>query len=124
MDKDNIKITDINIKGEKAKLIKPNLYYGERNKLNSQLLQLEFYFSLINESIKDKEKVIFAVSYIRGRALNWISTDIIRYIDDDNPNNNIKEQIEDFGKFKKRVRIIFGPANKKALAKSIIQILR
>ena len=57
---------------------------------------------------------------MRGRALNWISTDITRYINDDNPNNNIKEWIEDFGKFKKRVRIIFGPINEKASAESII----
>ena len=91
MDKNNIKMTDINIKSKKAKPIKPDFYYKKRNKLNSQLLQFEFYFSLINKSIKDKEKVIFAASYIRGRALNWISTDIIRYIDDDNPDNNIKE---------------------------------
>ena len=117
-------MTDINIKGKKAKPIKPDLYYRERSKLNNQLLQFEFYFSLINKSIKDKEKVIFAASYIRGRALNWISTDITRYIDDDNPDNNIKEQIEDFGKFKKRVRMIFGPANEKSSAESIIQILR
>ena len=61
---------------------------------------------------------------MRGRALNWISTDIIRYIDDDDPDDNIKEQIEDFGKFKKRIRIIFGPANEKVLAESIIQTLR
>ena len=91
MDKDNIEITDINIKSKKAKPIKPNFYYKERNKLNSWLLQLEFYFSLINESIKDKKKVIFAVSHMRGRALNQISTNIIRYIDNDNPDDNIKE---------------------------------
>ena len=84
-------MTDINIKGKKAKPIKPDLYYGERSKLNNWLLQFEFYFSLINKSIKNKEKVIFAVSYMRGRALNWINTDIIRYIDDDNPDDNIKE---------------------------------
>ena len=84
-------MTDINIKSKKAKPIKPDFYYRERNKLNSQLLQLEFYFSLNNENIKNKKKVIFAVSYMRGRALNWISTDIIRYINDDNLNNNIKE---------------------------------
>ena len=117
-------MTDINIKGKKAKPIKPDFYYGERSKLNNQLLQLKFYFSLVNESIKDKEKVIFAASHIRGRALNWINTDIIRYIDNDNLNNNIKEWIEDFRKFKKRVRIIFGPANEKASAESIIQTLR
>ena len=113
-------MTDINIKGEKAKPIKPDLYYKERSKLNSWLFQFEFYFSLINKSIKDKEKVIFTVSYICGRALNWISTDIIRYIDNDNPNSNIKEQIKDFRKFKKRIRIIFGPINEKASAESII----
>ena len=61
---------------------------------------------------------------MRGRALNWINTDIIRYIDDDNPDDNIKEWIKDFGKFKKRIRMIFGPINKKALAENIIQILR
>ena len=61
---------------------------------------------------------------MRGRALNWINTDITRYIDDDDPDENIKEQIKDFGKFKKRVRIIFGPINKKASAESIIQTLR
>ena len=70
--------------------------------------------------MKDKEKVIFAASHMRGRALNWISTDIIRYIDNDNPDDNIKEWIEDFGKFKKRIRIIFGPANEKASAESVI----
>ena len=91
IDKDNIEMTDINIKGKKAKPIKPNLYYRERNKLNSWLFQFEFYFSFVNKSIKDKEKVIFAVSYMRGRALNWISTDIIRYIDDDDLDDNIKE---------------------------------
>ena len=32
--------------------------------------------------------------------------------------------MEDFGKFKKRIRMIFGPANEKALAESIIQTLR
>ena len=38
MDKNDIKITDINVKGEKAKPIKPDLYYKERNKLNNWLL--------------------------------------------------------------------------------------
>ena len=38
VDKDNIKMTDINIKGKKAKPIKPDLYYRERNKLNNWLL--------------------------------------------------------------------------------------
>ena len=57
---------------------------------------------------------------MRRRTLNWINTDMIRYINDDNPNNNIKEWIEDFRKFKKRVRIIFGPTNEKASAESII----
>ena len=40
---------------------------------------------------------------MRGRALNWINTDIIRYINDDNPDDDVKEWIEDFGKFKKRI---------------------
>ena len=57
---------------------------------------------------------------MRGRALNWINTDIIRYINDNNLDDNIKKWIEDFGKFKRRVRIIFSPANEKALAESII----
>ena len=61
---------------------------------------------------------------MRGRALNQINTDIIKYINNDNPDDNIKEQIENFGKFKKRIRIIFGLTNKKALAESIIQTLR
>ena len=120
VDKNDIEMTDINIKGKKAKPIKSNLYYGERSKLNNQLFQFEFYFSLVNKGIKDKEKVIFAASYMRGKALNWISTDITRYIDDDNLDKDIKEWIEDFRKFKKRIRIIFGPINEKASAESII----
>ena len=68
--------------------------------------------------------MIFAVSYICGRALNWINTDIIRYIDNNNLDDDIKKWIEDFGKFKKRIKIIFGLANEKALAESIIQTLR
>ena len=61
---------------------------------------------------------------MRGRALNWINTDIIRYINDDSPDDDVKEWIEDFGKFKKRIRIIFGPTNEKASAENIIQTLR
>ena len=113
-------MTDINTKGKKAKPIKPDFYYKERNKLNNWLLQFEFYFSLVNKGIKDKEKVIFTVSHIRGKALNQINTDIIKYIDDDNPDDDIKEQIKDFGKFKKRIKIIFSPANEKASAENII----
>ena len=81
----------MNTKGKKAKLIKPDLYYKERNKLNNWLLQFEFYFSLVNKGIKNKEKVIFAVLHMRGRALNQINTDIIKYINDDNPDDDIKE---------------------------------
>ena len=48
-----------------SKVAKPDLYYGDRNKLEDWLNQMSLYFKF-NEITKDQ--TLFASTYLRGRA--------------------------------------------------------
>ena len=47
---------------------KPDLYYGERRKLEAWLLQVDRFFHLQGDKIEDENKVLTATSYCRGDA--------------------------------------------------------
>ena len=49
---------------------KPDLYTGDRRKLKTWLLQLDLYFHCINKDMEDKDKVIFAATYMRGEPVD------------------------------------------------------
>ncbi|KAL5371636.1 hypothetical protein DPSP01_014121 [Paraphaeosphaeria sporulosa] len=88
MDTGNATVTPMEHKGTKA--YKPDLYYGVRNHTNIWLLQLDLYFYEENKDKDDKDKVLFAASYIRGDVGEWIRPYITKYldIDDDNVDPN------------------------------------
>lgn len=108
--------------GSGTKPSKPDLFQGERYKLDNWLLQLDFYFRLSPE-IQEKDKVIIACSFLRGKTLTWVNTDLQKYMDGE-AEDETKAWIERYAPFKARMRRVFGQANKELIAESLIQRLR
>jgi hypothetical protein len=52
----------------KIKVATPDLFYGERAKLEPWLLQFDIYFHVKTE-IEEDNKVTLVTSYMRGKAL-------------------------------------------------------
>ena len=107
--------------GSTGKPSKPDLYYGDRNKLNNWLLQFSLYFRYTDD-VDDDDQVVFAATFMRGKTLSWINTDLQKYLDGE-ANTETKRWIEDFSLFKERIKRTFGPANEEATAQSVIQRL-
>jgi hypothetical protein len=57
----------------------PDLYYRDRSKFDSFLISIDIYI-LFNQYLFGTEaaKVVYAISYLRGIAFNWVKT----YIED------------------------------------------
>jgi hypothetical protein len=47
---------------------KPDLYYGERSKLDDWLMQWDLFFMFQGEKIPNIKQVTFAASFMRGQA--------------------------------------------------------
>jgi hypothetical protein len=108
----------------KAKGYKPDLYYGERRKLQTWLLQVDRHFHMEGDRIENADKVVLASSYMRGDAEKWVEPILLRYMDDtitDGANTNL---VEDWTLFKGRLREIFSPIKESAIAEQKIQSLR
>ena len=45
-------------RGTNVRANKPDTYYGDRNKLEAWLLQVDRYFHLEGDKIKDEDKVV------------------------------------------------------------------
>ena len=106
-----------------AKVAKPDVYYGQRDKLEDWLIQLELYFSLQGKGLPNNRRVIFAASYMRGQAQKWIKPFLKRYFEepDGEDNLDIKKWLENFRRFTIEVRRVFGPSNEEQVAVRIIQ---
>jgi hypothetical protein len=68
-------------RGITLKAQKPDLFYGERSKLKTWILQFNRLF-YIKGQIENKDKVVLASTYIKGDAKKWVLLIIRRYIDD------------------------------------------
>ncbi|KAL2004485.1 hypothetical protein VTN00DRAFT_3487 [Thermoascus crustaceus] len=56
----------------KTKIAKPDLYYGDRPKLQTFISQLELYFFFNPHEFPNEErKVMFAATYLRSMAAKW-----------------------------------------------------
>ena len=50
------------------KVVQPDLYYRDREKLDDWIMQLKLYLTFKETTIGKPEKVKFIISYLRGRA--------------------------------------------------------
>jgi hypothetical protein len=60
---------------------KPDLFYGERSKLKTWILQFDCLFH-IEGQIENEDKVVLASTYMKGDAEKWVLLIIRRYMDD------------------------------------------
>ena len=74
---------------------KPDLYHGDRNKLEAWILQVDRYFHLQGDRIEDENKVVLASTYFRGDAEKWANPIIQRYMDDSITDANNTALVED-----------------------------
>src|SRR5579871_4109878 len=102
----------------------PDLYHGDRDKLDDWLLSVDLYLKF-GPAVKESDKGVLISSFLRGRALKWIRPSLKRYMDDNDVTpNHIIQLFEDFDNFKDRIKAVFGPANEEERAKRALQHIR
>jgi hypothetical protein len=104
-------------------LAKPELYYGDRAKLETWILQFDRYFHLEGERINDIDKVMLATTYMRGDAEKWVIPIVRTYMDPalDTANSAI---VESWDNFKAKLRQVFSLIKESLVAKQKIQTLQ
>ena len=74
--------------------------------------------------MEDKDKVIFAATYMRGEPADWIQPYIEQYLASENAEGDqINKLVEDYSIFCTQLKQLFRSANKESYAKEAIQRL-
>jgi hypothetical protein len=68
----------------------PDIYYKDRNKLDSFFILIDIYI-LFNQYLFGTKaaKIIYAINYLKGIAFNWVKTYIKDFIAYKNNNNQV-----------------------------------
>lgn len=97
---------------------KPDLYHGERSKLEDWLMQVDLFFEFDGAKIPPQKRVALVTTYMRGRALQWMKPHLHKYknptIDGDGDivrDDDLDEMMHDLEQFKKVIRRNFGNNN-------------
>jgi len=117
----DIRMTDAGPTGNNNKSARPDYFYGDRNALDDWINQMEIYFMFNN--VDDDKKVVFATSFLRGRAQHWIKPYITGYLAN-TLDDSTKPMFYSFTNFKIPLRAIFGISNEKNIAIRAIQVIR
>lgn len=104
----------------------PEEFRGNRGHLNSFLLQLTIYFNLrASQFPSDYNKIIFASSFFRDKALNWLRPQLNFYLDRlANPTSSMTPMFTTFAEFEQQLRNTFGDINEEATAERELRSLR
>jgi hypothetical protein len=84
-----------------SKVAKPDLWFGDRAELKPWLLQWDIYFH-VEDQMKEEDKVMITISYMRGMAHQWTAPKLKNYFDKSTP--NLVVIFEDFDEFKAELR--------------------
>jgi hypothetical protein len=110
-------------KAGRNKVARPDLYHGDRTKLEEWVLQFDLYFKFNGADMDDDDYAAFMASFMRGAAAKWVRPYLLKYMDDDNNEQEITEMFDDYLKFKEKLRQTFGVLNEVANADRKIQQL-
>jgi hypothetical protein len=110
-------------RGMTLKAQKPDLFYGERSKLETWILQFDRLFH-IEGQIENEDKVVLASTYMKGDAEKWVIPIIRRYMDDAITDAGNAILVESWDTFKIRLRQIFSPFKESVIAEQKIQNLK
>lgn len=111
----------------KTKIAKPDLYYGDRKKLQTFISQLELYFFFNPHEFPNEErKVMFAATYLRSTAAQWFDP-YLRDRLERSPGQQRAETIETFGSFNvflTRIKRNFGDLDEKKKATRVVMSIQ
>jgi hypothetical protein len=104
--------------GLKVKM--PDLFYGDRSKLEDWILQFNRHFHIEGDKIKDVDKVILVSTYIKGPAEKWVLPIIQKYMDPNSYDAGNTVLVEQWDAFKIRLQQIFSPFKESIIAEQKI----
>jgi hypothetical protein len=94
---------------------KPDMYHGDRSKLEDWILQMDLFFKFARPDVKEGDKATLASTYMRGHVMRWIKPYLTRYMNEFNePEDAVGSDLEfliDWDDFKEKIRQVFGVAN-------------
>lgn len=107
----------------------PMEFTGRRDQIKSFRLQCKLYWEMHPEKFEKnaRGKLLFAMSYLRGKALEWIQPHMEDYIDNTNPGNLKDSTIEILGsvdQFFDSVKQVFDVGNDTLEADRDLRALR
>lgn len=104
----------------------PEEFRGNRAHLNSFLLQLTIYFNLRPSQFpSDYNKIVFASSFFREKALNWLRPQLNFYLERlSNPASSMTPMFTTYEAFEQQLRNTFGDINEEATAERELRLLR
>lgn len=105
---------------ESLKVGKPEFYYGDRDKFDLWVVQMDMYF-LFN-TMAENLKPVFATTFLRGRAQHWIKPFLRTYLDS-NGQDNEAGIFTSYNHLKNAMKSVFGISNEVSTAVRVIQHL-
>ena len=106
------------------KIAQPDLYHGERKKLEEWLLQVQLYLRFHEGTVQDKQQTAIAITFMRGDAQKWVQPHLQKYLDDPTDVPDVTRWMESFARFKAELRKIFAPSNETNQAVQVIQHIK
>ncbi|KAK1911201.1 hypothetical protein P3342_011803 [Pyrenophora teres f. teres] len=108
----------------RTKVARPDLFHGDRHKLEDWILQFDLFFRFEGEKVDPTDRGLLMASYMRGTAATWIKPYLNKYMDDNDDDDNTERMFEDHPTFKDKLRQQFGVINEESKADRAIQQLK
>ncbi|KAI1686157.1 reverse transcriptase [Pyrenophora tritici-repentis] len=108
----------------RTKVARPDLFHGDRHKLEDWILQFDLFFRFEDEKVDPTDRGLLMASYMRGTAATWIKPYLNKYMDDNDDDDDIERMFEDHPTFKDKLRQQFGVINEESKADRAIQQLK
>lgn len=116
---------DMDHKPSNTKARAPDVFYGDRDKVERWFVQLDsyFYFSEpegAQDNNDDRAKVMFAATYMRGRAETWFQPFLRKFF----AGTEQHAMFRNYNTFKQTVIQMFGQTNEQSQAVRMVQQLK
>ena len=69
------------------KIERLNKYYGQRDKFENWLMQMELFFGFQKRNIPNHKRIMFAIIYMRDKTLKWVKPFVKIYMKSSSENN-------------------------------------
>ena len=111
--------------GRGISITKPDLFYGDCDKVDDWLMQLQIYFTFQESNqLPANRQPLFTMTYMRGNAQKWIKPYVVKYLSGEGADDGIDAWMESYAKFKVKVKRILGLSNEDKVAIRMIQSVK